>query len=147
MITQPRFTLENLIKLESFFRRLENLPEDYENTLPEIQFQISWGREEDMVRVYLTIELNQTSNQQAYIEGKVVMLGYFRMTGDLPEVVVKGFCEVNAPAILFPFIREEFASSSVKAGLRPILMQPVNFVEMAKLSSPQDEPQTSEGQQ
>ena len=145
MTTQVRFSLENLIKLESSFQRLENLPEDYENTLPEIQFQMSWGREQDMVRVYLTIELDQANNEKPYVNGKVVMLGYFKMSGDLPESVVKDFCEINAQAILFPFIREEFATSSIKAGLRSILLQPVNFVEMAKQSQ-QQIPQPQEGQ-
>lgn len=137
MTTQARFSLDNLIKLESSFRRLENLPDDYDATDPEVRFQISWGRDQSKVRVYLTVEIEQTSGETNYLAGKVIMLGYFNTQGDLPEGIVKDFCEVNAPAILFPFVREEFATSSLKAGLRPILMQPVNFVELARASQQQ----------
>ena len=37
------------------------------------------------------------------------------------------FSEINAPAHLFPFLREVVANTSLKAGIPPLLLPPVNL--------------------
>lgn len=133
-----QFSLENILTLDCSLRRDEILPEDYEQNIPELAIQISWGREDDMFRIYLTTDLKQVNNEKTYVEGKVAMVGYFKKSGELPDSVLQSFCEINAPAILFPFVREAFASLSLKSGLRPILLQPINFVEVDKETSIED---------
>jgi preprotein translocase subunit SecB len=40
---------------------------------------------------------------------------------------LKKFSEVNAPAHLFPFLREIVANTSLKAGIPPLLLPPINL--------------------
>lgn len=133
MIT-PKFSLENIVTLESSFRRDDVLPDAYDEDTADIGIRMSMTRENDVCRVYLETDYEQTTDEQTFVNGRVVMVGYFKITGEMSDDTIRMFCDVNAPAILFPFVRESFASASVKAGLRPVLLQPVNFVEMAKQS-------------
>jgi preprotein translocase subunit SecB len=57
--------------------------------------------------------------------------GHFEKQGNV-DVLLSDFAVVNAPAILFPYMREHIASLSAKAGLNTIILEPVNFVAMAK---------------
>lgn len=40
---------------------------------------------------------------------------------------LKQFSEINAPAHLFPFLREIVANTSLKAGIPPLLLPPINL--------------------
>ena len=130
----PKFLLENIVTLETIFRRDEVLPDTYNENTADIDIRMSMTREEDACRVYLETEYVQKTGDQIFVNARVNIVGYFKMTGEMADETIRMFCDVNAPAILFPFVREAFASASVKAGLRPVLLQPVNFVELAKQS-------------
>lgn len=145
-MSAPKFSLENIVTLESSFQRDAVLPDAYDENAAEISIRMSTTREDEMCHVYLETDYEQTTNEQTFVKGRVMMLGYFKMTGDMPEETIRMFCDVNAPAILFPFMREAFASASVKAGLRPVLLQPVNFVEMAKQSRQEHQPSLQRGE-
>ncbi len=142
----PKFLLENIVTLESAFRRDDILPEVYDENTADIGIRMWMIREDDICRVYLDTSYEQVTEEQTFVNGRVVVLGHFRITGEMSETTIRGFCDVNAPAILFPFVREAFASASVKAGLRPVLLQPVNFVELARNSHEgnQELPKSSE---
>ena len=45
-----------------------------------------------------------------------------------PEFKQSSFVEKSAPAITFPFIRAFIANFSVNAGLKAIMLPPINFV-------------------
>jgi preprotein translocase subunit SecB len=42
------------------------------------------------------------------------------------------FTSINAPALIFPYIREHITAITQKAGIKPIIIQPINFVALAK---------------
>jgi preprotein translocase subunit SecB len=56
--------------------------------------------------------------------------GTFQKIGT-PTLDIKTFGFINAPSIMFPFVREFLAGLSLKAGLKPILLHPVNFAALA----------------
>lgn len=133
----PKFLLENIITLESSFRRDASLPEAYDQNTADVGIRMWVHRDTDVCHVFLDTTYAQTTGSETFVDGRVLMVGYFKITGDMSEETISMFCNVNAPAILFPFVREAFATASVKAGLRPVLLQPVNFVEMANHSRQQ----------
>ncbi|GAA4408285.1 protein-export chaperone SecB [Nibrella viscosa] len=141
-MSPTKFSLESITTLESHFRRDEVLPEAYDENGAEVDIKLSTSRDNDLCKVYLNTIFKQSVESSAFIEGKVYLVGDFRVTGEIDETIIRDFCDINAPAILFPFVREAFASASVKAGLRPVLLQPVNFVAMAKQSRKEEQAAT-----
>lgn len=66
------------------------------------------------------------------------MVGLFTVPNNSP-LPIEVFTNVNAPAIIFPFLREHLASISMKAGIQPIMLQPVNFVKNSEVEKNESE--------
>lgn len=59
----------------------------------------------------------------------VRMDGLFELDAELPGPNEEYLANVNAPAIIYPFIREHIATVTAKSGIEAILIPPFNFVE------------------
>lgn len=51
---------------------------------------------------------------------------------------VEPIAKINCPAILFPFLRESVADLTRRAGFNPLILPPINFVELAKQKELED---------
>lgn len=129
-----KFIIDSVLITESFFRREEMI--DFENEYNKVENSLVIGpsvsiRENEII-VKLTTEITQFFQGRKLVEAKIVIVGLFRAEGEGDEKLKENFASINAPAILFPYIREAISSASVKSGLSPILIQPINFVEMSQ---------------
>ncbi len=97
-----------------------NLKIDLEKHIGEKQIHI-------IVSVSFTLFSDEKQN---ILEASIQMSGYFEMIGDGKELDIETFATINAPAIIFPFIREHLATLTTKAGIGPILLPPVNFTKL-----------------
>lgn len=134
MDSKPTFQLINILLIESTFKRevtfdIDNISKA-QNIL-DVNSQ-SMPASGDDFGVFLTITFKQILNKITILETKVTMVGSFKKNESVDEIALAQFCNVNAPAIIFPFIRETIASMTLKAGVNPVLIQPLNFVELAK---------------
>jgi len=77
----------------------------------------------------VSIILNAVADKQTI--GTTEMTGIFSFTNESP-IEVEVFAQINAPAILYPFVREHFASISAKANMRRILLPTINFVVLSE---------------
>ncbi|MGB1217190.1 MAG: protein-export chaperone SecB [Saprospiraceae bacterium] len=57
----------------------------------------------------------------------ITMLGNFEKQGEI-KVSLEDFCNINAPAIIFPYVRQYIRNLSMDAGLNPIMLPVINFV-------------------
>lgn len=71
----------------------------------------------------LSIKLFSTTKNRPF-SMKVTVEGTF--TGEDPEKL-KRFSKVNAPAHLFPFVREIIGNTTMKANIPPLLLPPLNI--------------------
>jgi len=131
MATPNQYTLSNIILLESLFQRNWAVSFGDPNFKDTINIEITNSGAPDDFQVTLHLNYIAGIGDAKEISADIKMVGVFT----LPENSVlphEQFINVNAPAILFPFVREHLASLSVKAGLNPIILQPVNFVKRAQ---------------
>lgn len=128
-----KFTIDNILITEFSFRREQVIDFDteYDKVENGLNIGTSISIEENDVIVKLTADIVQSFQQRKLVESKVVIIGVFKTDGNGDEKQKENFASINAPAILFPYVREAISSASVKSGLPPILIQPVNFVEMS----------------
>ncbi len=128
----PEYTFDNVILIESTFMRNEKVDHtspEYANLL-EIKVENSYSG--NNLYVIVTANINTGVGDQIDVKSSVKMLGQFTKNSDVNDVDLKTFAVVNAPAIIFPFIREHIASVSSKGGIPTILLPPINFVKMAE---------------
>ena len=87
--------------------------------IPENENEMKFG-----VSLSLTLEGLQDSKSVFNIRVKIA--GVFLKIGT-PGLSEENFKKINAPAIIYPFIREHVANVCIKAGLGNVLLPPVNF--------------------
>lgn len=130
--TKQVFELISIMNLESQFKRDNIIDENYNKVKNNIELNVAKNFDKEQFAVSLTISLKQEFEGKNLVELKVTSVGLFKKNGEVPEASLNGFCDINAPAIIFPFVREIIANLSMKGGLQPIMIQPINFVELSK---------------
>lgn len=125
-----KYDFISITLLESEFWRNGILPEEI---LGEVNFKHSYQLINDS-ELFCFFELNYyaSAGETELVKAYIKMVGEFHII-DTPPLSVEKFTEVNSQAIMFPFIREHLALLTSKAGMVPILLPPVNFVEKAAL--------------
>lgn len=67
-------------------------------------------------------------DKDAVIKIEVLIQGEFEFDSDLNEEQKKTFFEINAPAILFPYVRAYIASLTALSGFMPLNLPTINFM-------------------
>ncbi|MCD6201588.1 MAG: protein-export chaperone SecB [Bacteroidales bacterium] len=127
------FRLLNIILIESSFKRKPIIEFDKE-LKNNINIDIQNSIEGSNLYVTVTLKFDTALHDKKFIVSKIKMLGIFEF-GDNPKLSIEDFGHINAPAIIFPYIREHLSNVSMKAGIQPILLPPINFVQLAKKKS------------
>jgi preprotein translocase subunit SecB len=127
-----QFELISIVNVESFFKRDYAIDDNYENVVSDVDMNVTSNIGDESIGVFLTVTLKQHFEGTNNIEAKIVTAGLFKQKGEHSQQVIDSFCNINAPAIIFPFVREAIANLSMKAGIQPILIQPVNFIELSR---------------
>ncbi|MBE7661512.1 protein-export chaperone SecB [Tenacibaculum finnmarkense] len=125
------YKLLNIILVESSFKRASNI--DFSNTdlKNNIDIDINNNVNKNILIVTVTLKFNTTINSEPIISSEIKTAGSFEFSDD-NNIPLESFGYINAPAIIFPFIREHLSNLSMKAGIQPILLPPVNFVKLAR---------------
>lgn len=125
------YKLLNIFLLESHFKRVNNIDAKGSELETTVDIITEDRVKDNNLFVTLTLVFNLGKNGKNEIESTIKMQGIFECADKAP-LPVNEFSKVNAPAIIFPFIREHLATVSMKAGIVPILLPPINFVKYAE---------------
>ncbi|MCK9452687.1 MAG: protein-export chaperone SecB [Bacteroidales bacterium] len=126
------FKLLNILLIESSFNREPQIDFENQDLHNNINIDVQNSTENSNI-LYVTVimDFDTSINDKKFITAKIKMLGVFEYGEEL-TLSLDNFANINAPAIIFPFIREHLSNVSMKAGIQPILLPPINFVELAK---------------
>jgi len=53
----------------------------------------------------------------------------FQVIGEVPQEIYDSFVNVNAPAIAYPYLRAFVSNLVMQAGMNPIIIPPLNFMQ------------------
>jgi preprotein translocase subunit SecB len=122
------YKILNLALLESSFERKTNVTFDVDKVNRESETDVEVQKiSEEQVLVTETLTFTQTSLEgDLEISAKIKMIGIFEKSGDT-ELSIDEFAKINAPAIIYPYIREHLSSLTTKAAVGTILLSPYNF--------------------
>lgn len=129
--------LQNIILASTFFERQRNLnvQEKYElNT--EIEIGHAFSENKFMiVEFFYTANFLKENEKQPQITYKSKHVAQYRLKGfDIENnehvIYAERFANVNSAAMIYPFIRENAATISAKAGMSPILIPVTNFIKL-----------------
>ena len=93
---------------------IEIVPSAHENT-PDNKFGVT-----------LQLKYSGLQNERQICSATIKMIGVFEKYGE-PVLPDDKFKAINAPAIIYPFIREHLHNLCLKAGIANVLLPTVNF--------------------
>ncbi|NOZ67958.1 MAG: hypothetical protein GXP46_01610 [Deferribacteres bacterium] len=119
-------TLTELVfKLNKKFK----LPKDGLPVEIDVQTKNSFSPDKKTLNAMLSVALFTKTRNRPF-SMKVTVEGTF--TGEDPAGL-KRFSKVNAPAHLFPFVREVIGNTTMKANIPPLLLPPFNITAMVEI--------------
>jgi len=125
------FRVLNIFLVECEFFREMNISFEPEKKTTNAEVDSSYESGDNQITITLTLNYSSSNiGGKNEITAYIKMLGIFEKYGENP-VALEDFGKINGPAILFPFLREQLASLSLKAGVGAILLPPINFVKKA----------------
>lgn len=102
---------------------------------PEIEGKADYKKESRKLQVFMKVSLD-SGNLPFYLT--VEGAGVFTFDGEPDQKTLNNVSSINAPAIIFPYIRETIADITRRAGFPPLHLHPVNFVNLAKKGTAPD---------
>lgn len=84
--------------------------------------------EQGEFEVIVSVEITPANLEDALVA--VTYFGIFQYSEEPKNLKFKEFATINAPAIIFPYIRQFVRSVTLEAGLNPIILPIVNFVDL-----------------
>jgi len=127
---QPGVTCENIILKEIFFKRN---PRIFENFDHKIDFISTANLTEDKKHLEQELSININKNTpDSPFELSCSMLGFFSVIDDEPNMMLEKFSEAHAPAIIMPFLREMVSNITLRSGIKPLIIRPINVNALAK---------------
>jgi len=66
---------------------------------------------------------------------KATVVGLFSAITGQENMSLEDFAKVNGPALLLPYVREIIANTTLRSGLRPVLIPPFNLQALAESQS------------
>ncbi len=124
-----------IILMNSYFKREDVIDLNFEklNSNIDVNVEVNTDNEKKNIYVKETLDYKATEGGRDQIVSTITMLGIFEIVGT-PALSPEDFGRVNGAAIIYPFIREHLASMSLKSGLPPIFLAPLNFTQGLKKS-------------
>ena len=120
------FRINNLILVESNFYRINNVSFSSEvNNNLDVTVDVSV--KDKIITVSETVTIIQKFQNVEQVTIAVRMIGIFESIGDSKLTDFNEFGKINGAAIIFPFIREHITNLSLKSGIGPIIIPPINF--------------------
>jgi preprotein translocase subunit SecB len=127
MSDQNSISLNSIILLESSFNRTWTIDFDNPDFYNKVDVDVENIKDKSFLNVIVSVNFTAGVKDDIQIKAFVKMVGVFEIS-ESQELTIEQFGNINGPAIIFPFVREHLSSLSVKAGISPILLSPINFV-------------------
>jgi len=99
---------------------------------PKIDMQVdvqARGLGENVAEVLLTLRAHATQGERTAFIAEVVYGGVLSLP-PLPTDQQRAICLIEGPRMLFPFARQILATMVQQGGYPPLMLQPIDFVEL-----------------
>jgi preprotein translocase subunit SecB len=120
------YQIVNVVMVESLFTRISKINFGDKDILSNLDVDVIHNITDDVITTDVTAHFSLVSKNETLATSKTRMVGVFKTVGS-PQLSKEKFATINAPAIIYPFIREHVSSLSLKGALGQVLIPPLNF--------------------
>ncbi|MEA1971953.1 MAG: protein-export chaperone SecB [Candidatus Cloacimonadota bacterium] len=123
---QPGIKFENIYLIEDSFKRIPIISQRLDIKLDfDIERHIEKGKSFIKLKTYLNL-INEKNENEVEIEFSYI--ANFKEIKGNENMKIADFLENNAPALMFPYIRQHIHNKTTIAGLKPLILPPINIV-------------------
>jgi preprotein translocase subunit SecB len=100
--------------------------------MPEISLDVDVAAgmlREKMFEVTLAMKAEARAKGETLFLAELAYAGVFNI-GEMPRDMVEPFLFIEAPRLLFPFVRQIIATVTRDGGFPPLMLQPIDFPEL-----------------
>ncbi len=143
---QTKFKIKAITQIECFLALNSDFkPKNGEKYAIEVGLDISYKKQNENIVVFLKF-FSEKENQPFTF--RVVIQGIFNFLEIPPDDELESIIHINCASIMFPFARESVADLTRKAGIQPLIVDPINFVALyKKLKNKNDKKEKPEKQE
>ena len=126
---QPGISVDGVILKALHFERNPQVIEK-----PNLQVALSHAVRLSDDKRNLTIEatVNITDENSKSFSLTATVVGLFSAVAGQENMALEDFAKVNGPAMLLPYVREIVANTTLRSGLRPVMIPPFNLQALAE---------------
>lgn len=123
---QPGINFNNIILKEVTFKRSPGIIEKPEL---DISFNVISAISEDNKSLNLEV-VTILKEKKGLFSLEFSLIGNFSVIGNSENMSLEEFSKTNAPALMMPYIRETISNITLRSGLKPIIIPPINIISM-----------------
>ncbi len=126
------YKVNSISIIKSDFYRIEKFPK---GEIINHDADITVGNEvtKTIARCKLSVNcICRDDKKNEVAKADITVFGEFKLLDKDTDLEIQQFADLNAYAIMYPFIREHLFNLSLKAGMNAIMLPSVNFQEFAK---------------
>lgn len=127
------YQILNILMVENSFARQPNIDFVENNISNQLDVDSNHHFIDDLIIVECKIKFSISRGADVLADFNAKMVGSFKQIGS-PELKKEDFASVNAPAIIYPYMREFISSIALRSGLGGVFIPPLNFIRRKKAS-------------
>jgi preprotein translocase subunit SecB len=131
-LSENNYQLTKVILIKETFNRAAKIPFGQGSIETSVDFSFKNSQPDNDKKfsiennIKITGKLSNEESKTEVFQFEVTFLGRFLISGN-PDLSFNDFCNINGPAIIFPFVREHIASISYKAGMPQLILPTLSF--------------------
>ena len=132
----PGISFDDVILRELTFSRKENFSNE-----SAFDMQLASTVNISSNKKNMTYELScKIKDAEDFFNIKCTMIAFFSVIEGQENMDLEEYSNLNAPAAIFPYIRETIAATTLKAGIPPVIIPPANLSLLKQSSTKSDNP-------
>jgi preprotein translocase subunit SecB len=134
---QPGISFDNIILVKESFYRDVIVPKD---SKAYFNVKHNWDKKDDKKCVSeLITSLMLKSDEKEVLKLESTFVGIFSIIDDSENMSIEEYIKGHSPALMLPYIREHISSITQKAGVKPVLLPPINILALINESMDNEE--------
>jgi preprotein translocase subunit SecB len=120
------YQIINILLIENTFTRVAAINFGDKNITHNLDVESNPVIKDDVIITELIVSFSISVENNILASLRTKMVGTFKAVGT-PQLSKEDFANVNAAAIIYPYIREQITSCAIKGGLGNLFIPPLNF--------------------
>lgn len=132
---QPGIRFDNIMLVKESFWRDFIVQAD-----SRVVFDIkhNWNSNGDRYLSELLTSLSLIYDEKEVLKLESTFVGLFSVIGNCENMDIVDYIKNYSPALMLPYIREHISSITQKAGIKPVLLPPINIVALINKTEPEE---------